>query len=97
MRKWCLWYTAGFRGASALRGELLRITSPAQMLAILARLDPDEPFPLSGLRASRAKDGRRQEVRLPHGYLTAADDDAPLPEPQDARTRSAWEAALSGG
>jgi nifR3 family TIM-barrel protein len=93
MRKWCLWYTAGFHGAATLRGLLLRIESLTEMHALLAQLDPDEPFPRSGLRASRAKDARRQEVRLPHGWLAAGDDDTPPPESPDADSL----AALSGG
>jgi len=76
MRKWCLWYTAGFRGAAAARADLMGIESLEAMLAVLARLDAAEPLPLAALRSSRAKDGRRQEVRLPHGYLAARDDDA---------------------
>jgi len=95
MRKWCLWYTSGFRGAAPLRADLLRIESVAEMETLLARLDFEEPFPLDALRRSRAKDaGRRQEVRLPHGYLAARDDDvAPRPFVDVA----AEEAALSGG
>jgi nifR3 family TIM-barrel protein len=92
MRKWCLWYTAGFRGAVAIRPSLLRIESLERMQSLLDRLDPAEPFPPVGLRASKAKDGRRQEVRLPHGYLAARDDDAPPVVPDHA-----WEAALDGG
>jgi len=93
MRKWCLWYTSGFHGAAQLRARLLRIDSLAEMDALLALLDPDEPFPLDALRRSRSKDTRRQDVRLPHGYLATRDDDvppAPLAEP-------AWDASLSGG
>jgi nifR3 family TIM-barrel protein len=92
MRKWCLWYTAGFRGAAGLRPSLLRIDSLERMQSLLDRLDPAEPFPQNGLRASKAKDGRRQAVRLPHGYLAARDDDAPPAVPDDA-----WETALDGG
>ena len=92
MRKWCLWYTSGFRGAGQLRVDLLRIESLDAMLALLARLDPDEPFPLDALRRSRSKDARRQEVRLPHGYLAARDDDTPPPE-----LGGAADAALAGG
>ena len=44
------------------------------------------------LRRSRSKDRRTQEVRLPHGYLAARDDDAP-----PAADVSDWDAALSGG
>jgi nifR3 family TIM-barrel protein len=93
MRKWCLWYTSGFRGAAAVRGALPRLETLAQLDALLGLLDPDEPFPAAGLRASRAKDGRRQEVRLPEGYLAARDDDRPPVEPGD----EAFEAALGGG
>jgi hypothetical protein len=93
MRKWCLWYTSGFRGAAAVRGALPRLESLAQLDALLVHLDPAEPFPAAGLRTSRAKDGRRQEVRLPEGYLTARDDERPPAEPDD----EAFEAALGGG
>ena len=91
MRKWCLWYTSGFRDAGQLRADLLRIDSLAEMLALLARLDPDEPFPLGALRRSRSKDARRQEVRLPQGYLAARDDDVSPP------ADPVWDAALAGG
>ena len=93
MRKWCLWYTSGFRGAAAVRGALPRLETLARLDAVLEHLDPDEPFPAAGLRTSRAKDGRRQEVRLPEGYLAARDDDRPPPEP----VGDALEAALGGG
>jgi hypothetical protein len=58
------------------------------------RLDPEEPFPLDGLRQCRVKDARRQEVRLPRGYLDARDDDAP---PRPVEDLAGWDAALSGG
>jgi len=93
MRKWCLWYTSGFRGAAAVRGALPQLETLARLDSILAHLDPDEPFPVAGLRASRAKDGRRQEVRLPDRYLAGRDDDRPPEEPGD----KAFEAALGGG
>ena len=94
MRKWCLWYTSGFHGAAQLRPYLLRIESLDEMLGLLGRLDLEEPFPLDALRRSRAKDARRQEVRLPHGYLDARDDDSPPPPVDDL---AGWDAALSGG
>ncbi len=93
MRKWCLWYTSGFRGAAAVRGALPQLETLAQLETLLAHLDPDEPFPVAGMRASRAKDGRRQDVRLPEGYLSARDDERPPVEPTD----ESFEAALGGG
>jgi hypothetical protein len=67
------------------------------MLAVLARLDPEEPFPVQALRASRGKRGGSQRVRLPEGYLDQRDDDTPPRSPHDAEELAAWEAALSGG
>ena len=94
MRKWCLWYTSGFRGAARLRVHLLRIESLDEMLGLLAQLDPEEPFPLDALRRSPSKSGRTQVVQLPHGYLAARDDDLPPPAVDDV---AGWDAALSGG
>jgi len=97
MRKWCAWYTAGFQRSAAARAALMRIESLAEMSEILARLDPDEPFPLHTVRHNRVKDNRIQRVTLPTGYLAARDDDTPPPEPVLAAERRAWEAALDGG
>ena len=94
MRKWCVWYTSGFHGAARLRPRLQLVESLEEMLALLAHLDPTEPFPVAVLRTSRAKDGRRQEVvRLPEGYLDARHDDTP---PENQRGTD-WESALAGG
>jgi nifR3 family TIM-barrel protein len=92
MRKWCLWYTGGFRGAGAVRAVLPRIATLAELLAALEHLDPDEEMPLVVLRTSRAKDGRRQEVRLPHGYLADREDVTP---PREELTEQ--DVALAGG
>lgn len=97
MRKWCAWYTAGFQRSAAARASLVRVESIAEMAAILERLDPNEPFPLRTVRRNRVKDGRRQRVTLPRGFLDARDDDTPPVEPDDPAERRAWEAALDGG
>jgi nifR3 family TIM-barrel protein len=97
MRKWCTWYTKGFRNSAAARGALVRVSTLAQMLEVLGALDPDEPFPVGALRANRAKGGTRQRVCLPEGYLERLDDDAPPRSPHSAQEIAAWEAALSGG
>jgi nifR3 family TIM-barrel protein len=97
MRKWCAWYTTGFQRSAAARARLMRIGSIDEMMAILAELDPTEPFPLRTVRHNRVKDNRVQRVTLPRGFLEARDDDTPPAEPDDPAERRAWEAALDGG
>ena len=98
MRKWCIWYTSGFRGSAAVRAALVGIDTLPGMLAILERLDPDEPFPTATVRSNRVKDTRVQRrVMLPAGYLANRDDDTPPSPPFDPRERAAIERALDGG
>jgi hypothetical protein len=97
MRKWCAWYTTGFRNSAAARAALMRIESLAEIDAIVARLDPDEAFPFQTVRHNRVKDNRTQRVTLPHGYLTMRDDDTPPVAPDDPAERQAFETALDGG
>jgi nifR3 family TIM-barrel protein len=96
MRKWCVWYTSGFRSAAVLRRDLLLVESLDALFALLDRLDPDEPYPTTLVRTGRATDARTQTVRLPAGYLDARDDDTPPPPPA-AGEHTAWERALDGG
>ena len=77
MRKWCGWYTTGFHGAAAVRRAMSSLDSLDDLDLLLAHLDLDEPFPRTVLRVPRGKDGRRQTVALPHGYLRERDDDTP--------------------
>jgi nifR3 family TIM-barrel protein len=97
MRKWCHWYTKGFPGSARLRGELARVESKQRMLDLLAEIDPETPFPPSAIRASRAKRGGTQRVKLPEGYLDDLDDDTPPKSPRTPEEIAAWEQALSGG
>jgi hypothetical protein len=80
MRKLASWYTKAFPGAAAKRVELQRVTTLAELEAVLGTLDEREPFPAAGLRARRGKhSGRQARVHLPHGYLESLEDDA-LPD-----------------
>ena len=97
MRKWCGWYTKGFAGSAAVRAALARIDTLEDMRRELARLDPAERFPLSALRAHRAKGSRSQRVALPEGYLEQRDDDTPPRSAHAAEELAAWESTLSGG
>jgi nifR3 family TIM-barrel protein len=97
MRKWCSWYTKGFRGSAAVRGALNRVESIEEMVTIVRTLDLDEPFPRTALRAHRAKGSKTQKVTLPEGYLDDRDDDTPPKSPHTEAEIAAWEQALSGG
>ena len=99
MRKWCGWYLTGFRGSAQLRARLSRMASLDELDAVLAGVDPDEPFPMHTVRANRVKDGRTQKrVALPDGFLTdRLTDDTPPSGPRDPAERAAWERALDGG
>lgn len=97
MRKWTTWYTKGFRGSASIRGQLHLIDTLGELDALLARLDPDEPFPRSALRTSRAKRGQKQKVRLPEGYLDDLLDDTPPKGPHSPEEIAAYERALGAG
>lgn len=88
-RRHATWYTKGFRGSAALRGHLMRVRTLAELAAVLAELDPSEPFPPSAMRVPRGKGAGTQSVSLPEGYL----DDLNDATPPDA----AAEDAFSGG
>jgi nifR3 family TIM-barrel protein len=98
MRKWCAWYTTGFKNSAAVRAALVGIDRLEEMAPLLARLDPDEPFPTATVRSNRVKDARVQRrVALPVGYLDRRDDDTPPSPPFDPRERAAFERALDAG
>lgn len=92
MRKWVGWYTKGFRGSAAVRGQLDGLHTLADLERLAAGLERTEPFPRSALRVSRAKGSRTQRVTLPEGWLEARDDDTPAPDCGDD-----LEAALQAG
>lgn len=97
MRKWCAWYTKGFRGSAAVRGALQRVNAIEEMRTLVTRLDLSESFPETALRAGRAKGNKTQRVTLPEGYLDDLNDDTPPKAPHSAEEIAAWEKALSGG
>jgi len=97
MRKWCGWYTQGFPGSARARGELVRVRTLEEMHTVLARFDPDLPFPRAALRVRRGKGSQCQVVALPDGYLDQRDDDTPPRSPRTEAEIAAWERALDGG
>ncbi len=69
LRKFASWYTQGFTGAKALKADFQRITNVEELRAVLARLDPNMPFPAHAARSRRCKKGGVQKVALPPEYL----------------------------
>jgi nifR3 family TIM-barrel protein len=83
-RRHASWYTKGFRGSAPLRQRMMTVTTYAQLAAVISELNPDEPFPASVIRVSRAKGSGTQTVSLPEGYLQNLDDDSPPVEGEEA-------------
>jgi nifR3 family TIM-barrel protein len=73
-RKHVSWYLKGFRAGGSLRHSLALVDSLAALDALLADLDPDEPFPVSALGSPRGRQGSpRTRVVLPEGWLDDID------------------------
>jgi len=76
-RKHTSWYTKGFRGGAPLRQRLMQVARLADLRAVLAEVDPAQPFPPDAVRVPRGKTAGRQKVALPAGYLDDLEDDTP--------------------
>lgn len=73
-RKHVAWYLKGFRAGGPLRRDLALVSGLAELTALLTRLDPAEPFPVSELGAPRGRQGSpRERVALPEGWLDDRD------------------------
>ena len=73
-RKHVAWYLKGFSAGGRLRHALALVDSLAALDALLAELDPDEPFPVAELGSPRGRQGSpRARVALPDGWLEDRD------------------------
>jgi len=73
-RKHVSWYLKGFKAGGELRHRLALVDTLASLDALLAELDPDEPFPVHELGAPRGRQGApRKRVVLPEGWLDDTD------------------------
>ncbi|GAB7006159.1 tRNA dihydrouridine synthase DusB [Nocardioides sp. AN3] len=73
-RKHVTWYLKGFSAGGAMRRDLGLVKTLADLDALLAELDPAEPFPVSELGAPRGRQGSpREKVVLPEGWLDDTD------------------------
>ena len=77
MRKFTGWYTKSFAGGAALRPRLMAAETLAELHALVASVDREQPFPPEGMRVKRGKTSRQQRVALPDGYLEDLEDDTP--------------------
>jgi nifR3 family TIM-barrel protein len=70
LRKHMAWYFKGFPVGGELRHRLAMISSLSELDDLLARLDPDAPFPQTELGSPRGRQGApRGRVALPDGWL----------------------------
>ena len=72
-RKHVSWYLKGFRVRQPLRAALALVSSLAELDALLAELDADQPFPLDALGLPRGRQGSPRPVTLPAGWLSDRD------------------------
>jgi nifR3 family TIM-barrel protein len=68
-RKHVAWYLKGFRAGPQVRGRLGTVSSYADLDALLADLDPREPYPVDQLGVPRGRQGSPKRVVLPDGWL----------------------------
>jgi nifR3 family TIM-barrel protein len=73
MRKHMAWYLKGFVVGSHTRSALGMVSSLAQLDALLATLDPDQPFPIAELGTPRGRQGTERRVALPDKWLEDTD------------------------
>jgi nifR3 family TIM-barrel protein len=87
-RKHAGWYLTGYPVGGVARARANQITTPADLDAVLADLDPDLEVAPAALRAPRGHSQGPRPVALPEGWLDLVDDPTP---PAGA------ELAISGG
>jgi len=78
-RKHVAWYLKGFPVGSELRRALASVSRLAELDALLAELDPAEPFPVHTLGKPRGRTNSPGKVFLPEGWLESRDDES-VPE-----------------
>ncbi|WP_084628405.1 tRNA dihydrouridine synthase DusB [Amycolatopsis nigrescens] len=81
LRKHMAWYLMGFPIGSELRRAFAMISSLDELDELIARLDPEAPFPADA-EGPRGRQGSPGKVTLPHGWLDDPDDDC-VPEAED--------------
>ncbi|MDT7756431.1 MAG: hypothetical protein QOH27_2329, partial [Mycobacterium sp.] len=73
MRKHIAWYLHGFPAGADLRRALALVKTLAELDELVAKLDPEVPFPQAA-QGPRGRQGSPGSVALPDGWLTDPDD-----------------------
>jgi nifR3 family TIM-barrel protein len=73
-RKHIAWYLKGFRAGGELRHSLGVVDALHTLDELLARLDPDERFPVAELGSPRGRQGNPRRVALPDHWLDDRDE-----------------------
>jgi nifR3 family TIM-barrel protein len=71
-RKHPAWYLKGFAVGSDVRAAFGSVSTLPELDALLARLDPEQPFPSSVYRQPRGRTSGARAVALPDGWLRSA-------------------------
>ncbi len=69
LRKHMAWYFKGFVVGSETRAALGMVVTLAELDALLAQIDADQPFPVSEVGVPRGRQGSPRRVVLPEGWL----------------------------
>lgn len=89
LRKHTGWYLQGFSVGKPTRNSLRQVATLAELDALLADVDPHQPFPREVLRTPRGHTSGPRSVTMPHGWL----DDPEALTPPDRLA----DLAVSGG
>lgn len=76
LRKHMAWYLKGYVVGGHVRSALAQVSSLAELDALLAELDPDQPFPADEVGRPRGRQGSPRRVALPDGWLRDRSCDA---------------------
>ncbi len=78
-RKHTSWYLKGFPVGPTLRDDFSRVTSVDELADLVGELNPEVPYPVEAHTMVRGHSQGPRPVRVPDGFLTSRQIEAPLP------------------
>lgn len=73
IRKHMAWYLKGFRVPQQVRASLGTVRSLAELDALLAQVDPEQPYPTEIAAGPRGRTAGQRRVVLPDGWLDSTE------------------------